>query len=145
MAPAPATPRRPRTHQGWIVTVSAFEADQPCSGHGAGPGASTNAYWFTNCNPASVGCAGIGIDPKLSAAVKSADLLVVVGARMGEMTTSGYTLIDIPNPRQTFVHVHPSGDELGSVYRPDLPIVSGAAGFASSFLPEALSCSSANC
>ena len=76
------------------------------------------------------GCAGIGIDAKLSAAIKAADLLVVVGARLGEMTTSGYTLIDIPNPKQTFAHVHPSPDELGSVYRADIPIVSTAAAFA---------------
>ena len=87
--------------------------------------------YFDNRHRCYAGCAGIGIDPKLSAAIKSADLLIVVGARMGEMTTSGYTLLDIPNPKQTFVHVHPSGDELGSVYRADLPIVSGAAGFAS--------------
>ncbi len=77
-----------------------------------------------------VGCAGIGIDPKLAAAVKSADLLVVVGARLGEMTTSAYTLLDIPNPKQTFVHVHPSPDELGTVYRADIPIVSTASAFA---------------
>ncbi len=86
--------------------------------------------YFDNRHRCYAGCAGIGIDPKLTAAIKSSDLLIVVGARMGEMTTSGYTLIDIPNPKQTFVHVHPSGDELGSVYRADLPIVSGAASFA---------------
>jgi acetolactate synthase I/II/III large subunit len=86
--------------------------------------------YFDNRHRCYAGCAGIGIDPKLTAAIKSADLLIVVGARMGEMTTSGYTLIDIPNPKQTFVHVHPSPDELGSVYRADLPIVSDAAHFA---------------
>jgi acetolactate synthase I/II/III large subunit len=68
------------------------------------------------------GCAGIGIDPKLAAAIKNADLLLVIGARMGEMTTSAYTLLDIPNPKQSLVHVHPSPDELGSVYRADIPI-----------------------
>jgi acetolactate synthase-1/2/3 large subunit len=54
----------------------------------------------------------------------------VVGARMGEMTSSGYTLLDIPNPQQFLVHVHPSPDELGSVYRPDLPIAASAQSFA---------------
>jgi acetolactate synthase-1/2/3 large subunit len=76
------------------------------------------------------GCVGIGIDPKLAQAVKTADLLIVVGARMGEMTSSGYTLLDIPNPQQFLVHVHPSPDELGSVYRPDLPIAASAQSFA---------------
>src|SRR3990172_4186384 len=46
------------------------------------------------------------------------------------MTTSGYTLIEIPNPTQTLVHVHPSGNELGSVYRADLPINATAGTFA---------------
>jgi acetolactate synthase I/II/III large subunit len=76
-----------------------------------------------------VGCAGIGIDPKLATAIKTADLLVVIGARMGEMTTSAYTLLDIPNPKQTLVHVHPSPDELCSVYRADIPIVAHTEAF----------------
>jgi acetolactate synthase-1/2/3 large subunit len=86
--------------------------------------------YFDNRHRCYAGCAGIGIDPKLQAAIKESDLLIVVGARMGEMTTQGYTLLDIPNPRQTLVHVHPAADELGSVYRPDLGIVSTAANFA---------------
>jgi acetolactate synthase-1/2/3 large subunit len=77
-----------------------------------------------------VGHVGIGPEPKLAAAVKNADVLLVVGARLGEMTTSAYTLLDIPNPKQFLIHVHPSGDELGSVYRPDLPINASAATFA---------------
>src|SRR6185503_3195571 len=75
------------------------------------------------------GCAGIGIDAKLGAAIRDADLLIVVGARLGEMTTAGYTLIDIPNPRSFLLHIHPSPDELGSVYRPDLPIAASARAF----------------
>jgi acetolactate synthase-1/2/3 large subunit len=77
-----------------------------------------------------VGHVGIGPEPKLAAAVKNADVLLAVGARLGEMTTSAYTLLDIPNPKQFLIHVHPSGDELGSVYRPDLPINATAATFA---------------
>ena len=85
--------------------------------------------YFDNRLPCYVGCAGIGIDPKLAAAVKDADLLIVIGARLGEMTTSAYTLLDIPNPKPFLVHVHPSPDELGSVYRPDLPIAATAGAF----------------
>ena len=85
--------------------------------------------YFDNRHRCYAGCAGIGIDAALSGAIKDADVLVVVGARMGEMTTSGYTLLDVPNPRQRFVHVHPAADELGSVYRADLPIVSSAENF----------------
>ena len=85
--------------------------------------------YFDNRHRCYVGCAGIGLDAKLAAAIKDADLLIVIGARLGEITTSGYTLIDIPDPAQFLVHVHPSPDELGSVYRADLPIASSARAF----------------
>ena len=76
------------------------------------------------------GDVGIGINPKLAERVKNADLLIVIGARLGEMTTSGYTLVDIPVPRQTLVHVHASVEELGRVYQAALPINAGMAEFA---------------
>ena len=85
--------------------------------------------YFDNRHRCYVGCAGIGLDPKLATAIKDADLLIVIGARLGEMTTSGYTLVNIPDPQQFLIHVHPSPDELGSVYRPDLPIASSARAF----------------
>ncbi len=86
--------------------------------------------YIDNRHPCYVGHAGIGLDAKLADAISNADLLLVIGARLGEMTTSGYTLIDIPNPKSFLVHVHPSGNELGSVYSPDLPINATAATFA---------------
>jgi acetolactate synthase-1/2/3 large subunit len=86
--------------------------------------------YFDNRHRCHVGCAGIGIEPALANAIKSADVLIVAGARLGEMTTSRYTLLDVPNPRQFLVHVHPSPHELGSVYRADLPIATSAAAFA---------------
>jgi acetolactate synthase I/II/III large subunit len=82
--------------------------------------------YFDNRHRCYVGHAGIGIDPKLAAGIRSADLLIVIGARLGEMTTSGYKLIEVPNPSQRLVHVHPGGDELGTIYRADLPIVATA-------------------
>jgi acetolactate synthase-1/2/3 large subunit len=78
-----------------------------------------------NDSPSYVGDVGIGINPKLAARVREADLLLVVGPRLGEMTTSGYTLLESPTPVQTLVHVHPGAEELGRVYRPELPILSG--------------------
>lgn len=91
--------------------------------------------YVDNRHACYVGHVGIGIDGPLADAVRNADVLLTVGARLGEMTTSGYTLVTPPNPGQFLVHVHPDGDELGRVYRPDLPIVSSAA----SFLDSALS------
>src|SRR5215475_10118816 len=83
-----------------------------------------------NQHPNYAGDVGIGINPKLAERVRAADVLLVVGARLGEMTTSGYTLIDIPRPRQTLVHVHSGVEELGRVYQPALAINSGMAEFA---------------
>jgi acetolactate synthase-1/2/3 large subunit len=84
---------------------------------------------FDNRSPNYVGDVGIGINPKLAQRVKEADVLLVIGARLGEMTTSAYSLLDAPVPRQTLVHVHGGAEELGRVYRPALPINSGMAQF----------------
>ena len=85
--------------------------------------------YFDNRHPCYAGHSGIGIDPKLGQAIRSADVLLVIGARLGEMTTSGYTLLDVPQPKQKLIHVHPSADELGRVYRAELPICSSAGAF----------------
>ena len=77
-----------------------------------------------------VGHVGVGIDPALAARVEEADLLLVVGPRMGEMTTGGYTLVRPPLPRQTLVHVHAGAEELGRVYQPALAIHAGSPEFA---------------
>ncbi|MDF3075631.1 MAG: thiamine pyrophosphate-binding protein [Alphaproteobacteria bacterium] len=86
---------------------------------------------FDNMHAAYIGDVGIGINPKLAQRVKQCDLLVVLGARLGEMTTSGYTLIDIPEPQMKLVHVYAGPEELGRVYRPTLGIVSGMAAISS--------------
>ncbi len=85
---------------------------------------------FDNRHDQYVGDVGIGINPVLAERVRMADLLLVVGARLGEMTTGGYTLVEPPVPRQKLVHVHPSPDELGRVYQPELAIVASMAPFA---------------
>ncbi|MCX7893925.1 MAG: thiamine pyrophosphate-binding protein [Burkholderiales bacterium] len=85
---------------------------------------------FDNRHPNYAGDVGIGVNPKLAARVQEADLLLVAGARLGEMTTSGYTLVVPPRPRQKLVHVHAGADELGRVYQADLAINSGMPEFA---------------
>ena len=77
---------------------------------------------FDNRNAVYAGDVGIGINPKLAARVRDADLLLVIGERLGEMTTSGYTLLDVPVPKQILVHVHPGAEELGRVYQPAVAI-----------------------
>src|SRR5512134_3485717 len=87
---------------------------------------------FDNRSGNYAGDVGIGINPKLAQRVKEADVLLVIGARLGEMTTSAYTLVDVPVPQQTLVHVHAGAEELGRVYRPALAINSGMAQFVAS-------------
>jgi acetolactate synthase I/II/III large subunit len=77
-----------------------------------------------------VGHAGIGMAPALAERIAGADVLVAVGGRLGDIPSNGYTLLDIPRPRQRLVHVHPDPDELGAVYQPELAIVSGLERFA---------------
>jgi acetolactate synthase-1/2/3 large subunit len=78
--------------------------------------------YFDNRHPSYAGDVGIGVNPKLARRIKDADLLLVIGARLGEMTTSGYTLLEVPVPKQKLVHVHAGPEELGRVYQATLPI-----------------------
>jgi acetolactate synthase-1/2/3 large subunit len=80
---------------------------------------------YDNRLPNYVGDVGIGINPKLAQRVRDADLLIAIGPRLGEMTTSGYTLLAAPVPKQALIHVHPGLDELNRVYQAALPICSG--------------------
>lgn len=77
---------------------------------------------FDNRHPLYAGDVGIGINPRLAQRVREADLLLAVGPRLGEMTTSGYTLLQVPRPKQRLVHIHPGAEELGRVYCADLMI-----------------------
>jgi len=88
------------------------------------------AHLFDALHPCYAGDLGIGPNPKLLARIKAADLVILIGGRLGEMPSQSYTLIDIPGPRQTFVHVHPGAEELGKVYRPHLAINAAPTAFA---------------
>lgn len=83
-----------------------------------------------NTLPQYAGDLGLAAGPALLDAVKTADLLLVVGARLGEMSTAGYSLVDIPVPQQRLVHVHAGIEELGRVYQPTLGINAGMRTFA---------------
>ncbi|MFJ1301558.1 thiamine pyrophosphate-binding protein [Pseudomonadota bacterium AL_CKDN230030165-1A_HGKHYDSX7] len=81
-------------------------------------------------HPNYAGDLGIGPDAKLKARITEADLILLVGGRLSEMPSSSYTLLDVPVPQQTLVHVHPGAEELGRVYQPDLAILASPRGFA---------------
>ena len=77
---------------------------------------------FDNFHPLYAGDVGIGINPKLAQRIKDSDLILAIGPRLGEMTTSAYTLLDVPRPHQKLVHIHASAEELNRVYYADLAI-----------------------
>jgi acetolactate synthase-1/2/3 large subunit len=87
---------------------------------------------FPADHPSNAGDLGFGQNPKLSARVKDADLLILLGARMAEVPSSSYTLIDIPTPKQPLIHIFPDAGEIGKVYQPTLGIVCAPDAFARS-------------
>jgi acetolactate synthase-1/2/3 large subunit len=87
-------------------------------------------HLFDHTHPCYAGDVGIGPNPKLLERVKSADLVVLVGGRLGELPSQSYTLFDIPRPQVPFVHVHPGAEELGRVYSPHLAIHATPSAFA---------------
>ena len=88
------------------------------------------AHLFSPEHPCYAGDLGIGPNPKLLARVKGADLILLVGGRLGEQPSQAYTLIGIPGLRQTLVHVYPGVEELGRVYHPHLAINASPTAFA---------------
>ncbi|CAN7262624.1 thiamine pyrophosphate-binding protein [Rhizobium sp. LjRoot30] len=86
---------------------------------------------FDNSHANYAGDLGLAAGPKLVQRVKDCDLLLCIGARLGEMTTGAYTMIDIPVPKQTLVHIHAGAEELGRVYHASLPINASVGGFLS--------------
>ena len=91
---------------------------------------------FDPLHPNYAGDLGIGPNPKLIARLKAADLIILLGGRLGEIPSQSYTLLDIPNPQPKLVHIHPGAEELGRVYRPHLAIHATPSAFVS--MAEAL-------
>ena len=77
---------------------------------------------FDNFHPLYAGDVGIGINPRLAARIKQSDLILAIGPRLGEMTSGGYTLLEVPRPQQKLMHIHASAEELNRVYQADLAI-----------------------
>jgi acetolactate synthase-1/2/3 large subunit len=85
---------------------------------------------FDQLHPCYAGDLGIGPNPKLLERIKSSDLVIMVGGRLGELPSQSYTLFDIPRPQMPFIHVHPGTEELGRVYSPHLAINATPTAFA---------------
>ena len=84
---------------------------------------------FDNTSPSYVGDAGVGMPSQVKRMIRECDTLLAINIRFGENTTNGYTLIDIPEPAKTLIHVHPSAGELGKIYQTPHAFVAGPANF----------------
>jgi acetolactate synthase-1/2/3 large subunit len=85
--------------------------------------------YIDNTSPSYAGVLTIGHDESLAEKLREADLLLVIGSRLGDIPTRGYTTLQPPRTPQTLVHVHADPEELGRVFQPDLPILAGSAEF----------------
>ena len=83
--------------------------------------------YVDNAHPCYAGNLGLGANPALTAALTESDLILAVGARLGDVSTNGYSLLDIPEPEPALYHIHPEPRELGRIYRPTLGLVSDSA------------------
>jgi len=141
----------PTPHQVAQLRARLVAAKRPLvvvGGGGWTAGACAELHRFVEANALPVACAfrsqdlvdnehahyagdvGIAINPKLAARVRDADVLLVIGERLGEMVTGGYSLLAAPAPKQALIHVHPGGEELGRVYQPALAIQASIPAFA---------------
>lgn len=85
---------------------------------------------FDNHSPVFCGEAGVGMAPHVRRLVAEADVILAINTRFGENSTDGYTLLDVPQPKQRLIHVHGSDLEIGKIYRPELGIQAGPNAFA---------------
>lgn len=90
---------------------------------------------FDNHSPVFAGEAGVGMPPHVKGLIRDADVILAINARFGEMTTDGYTLLSVPCPTQTLIHVHGSDREIGKVYQPALGVQAGPNAFAAALRP----------
>lgn len=90
---------------------------------------------FDNFSAVYAGEAGVGMPAHVKALVRDADVILAINTRFGEMTTDGYTLLEVPVPVQKLIHIHGSDREIGKVYQPTLGIHAGPNAFAAALSP----------
>lgn len=90
---------------------------------------------FDNFSPCYAGEAGVGMPAHVKRLIREADTILAINVRFGEMTTDGYTLLSVPVPVQSLIHVHGSDREIGKIYQPALGIHAGPNAFAAALRP----------
>lgn len=90
---------------------------------------------FDNHSPCYGGDLGLGLAEGVRATLRDADVVLAINTRFGEISTEGYTLFAVPQPRQKLIHVHASAAEIGKVYIPEIGIPAGPNAFAAALAP----------
>ncbi|MEM9581589.1 MAG: thiamine pyrophosphate-binding protein [Pseudomonadota bacterium] len=82
--------------------------------------------YMDNRHQCYAGDLNVGINPALATRLQGADCLLVLGARLGDITTAGYTLLDPASHGKTLLHVHADPDEPGHIYAPDIAVAAAS-------------------
>lgn len=85
--------------------------------------------YIDNRHRCYAGHAGIAMQSGVRDALKHSDVILALGANLGDVTTDGYSLIGAPSPKQKLIHIHPSGDDISKVCHADIAIVASPAAF----------------
>lgn len=94
---------------------------------------------FDNHSPCFCGEAGVGMIPSVQRLIRDSDVILAINNRFGEISTNGYTLLDVPLPKQRLIHVNVSDSELGKIYQPELGIMAGPNAFAAMLAEQPVS------
>ncbi|ROR32187.1 thiamine pyrophosphate-dependent enzyme [Inmirania thermothiophila] len=76
-------------------------------------------HHLDNDHPCYAGVAGLGMDPALARRIAESDLVLAVGARLDDITTAGFRLLEPPRPRPRLIHVLPEPAALNRVFHAD--------------------------
>jgi acetolactate synthase-1/2/3 large subunit len=82
--------------------------------------------YLDNRHPSYAGDLNVGVNPRLAQRLRDADALLVIGSRLGDIETQGYTLLSPQSHGKRLIHAHPDADEPGRVWATDLAITARA-------------------
>jgi acetolactate synthase-1/2/3 large subunit len=85
--------------------------------------------YLDNRHPCYAGDLNVGVNPRLAARLREADALLVIGSRLGDIETQGYTLLAPSGHGKRLIHVHPDPDEPGRVWETTLAVTARAPDF----------------
>jgi acetolactate synthase-1/2/3 large subunit len=80
-------------------------------------------HLFDSRHPHYAGYVGNRVQPKLMDVMRTADLVVALGERMGDVVSQSFSFPAAPDPQVPLVHIWPDPSEINRVFRADLPIV----------------------